>query len=428
MIGVVGLSHLGVNTAAALSAKGFDVVGFDDRSGVVEGLRRSGPNFFEPGLAELLAEHAARISYSPDVQALRSCDVVIFALDVATDDAGVSDTTELQRLIAVVMERTANAKAVYVLLSQVTPGTTRTLAERYRDRAPQFFYQVETLVFGNAVERALRPERFIVGCGDPRRPLPEAYHEVLAAFDCPVLPMRYESAELAKISINLFLTSSVTTANVLAEVCETIGADWGEIVPALRLDRRIGPHAYLSAGLGIAGGNLERDWATVARLAAQHGAEASLVEAWRRNSAHRRDWALQVLHRELLCHHADAAIAVWGLAYKPDTTSTKNSPSLRFLSALPPNVAVAAYDPQAKIEPSAAVEQVESALAACEQADALVVMTPWKEFRDIDPTAVAKVMRGRLLVDPYGVLDAERCAAGGFHYLRLGRGPERADA
>src|SRR5262249_28035441 len=153
--------------------------------------------------------------------------------------------------------------AVLVILSQVQPGYTRALRQRLDDvlgcKEISLYYQVETLVFGRAVERALKPERFMVGCGDPARPLPASYQELLAAFGCPILPMCYESAELSKIAINVFLTASVTATNTLAEICEHIGADWAEIVPALRLDKRIGPFAYLSPGLGLAGGNLERD-------------------------------------------------------------------------------------------------------------------------------------------------------------------------
>src|SRR5262249_61279085 len=128
------------------------------------------------------------------------------------------------------------------------------------------YYQGKTLVFGQAVERALKPERPIVGCAEPAAPLEARFRTVLSAFGCPILPMRYESAELAKISINCCLVASVTVANTLAQVCEKIGADWGEIAPALKLDRRIGAYAYLAPGLGIAGGNLERDLATVQRL------------------------------------------------------------------------------------------------------------------------------------------------------------------
>src|SRR5207253_8820951 len=137
----------------------------------------------------------------------------------------------------------------------------------------------------------------------------KAYAELLSAFDCPVLVMRYESAELTKISINMCLVSSVSVANTMAELCVKIGADWSEIVPALKLDKRIGEYAYLSPGLGIAGGNLERDLATVVSLANEFGTDDGVVDAWISNSRYRRDWALMVLHRVVLSHLGNPVLA-----------------------------------------------------------------------------------------------------------------------
>ena len=140
--------------------------------------------------------------------------------------------------------------------------------------------------------------------------------------------MLYESAELAKISINCCLVASVSVANMLAELCEGIGATGRKSCRRSGPDRRIGPFAYLSPGLGIAGGNLERDLATVCRLAEAHGSDAGVVKAWRHNSRYRRDWAVRTIRKALLDANPHAEIAVWGLAYKENTDSVKNSPSL----------------------------------------------------------------------------------------------------
>jgi UDPglucose 6-dehydrogenase len=233
--------------------------------------------------------------------------------------------------------------------------------------------------------------------------------------------MRYESAELAKISINCCLVASVSVANTLAELCERIGADWSEIVPALKLDKRIGQHAYLSPGLGIAGGNLERDLATVCNLADRHGTDAGVVRAWIANSRHRRDWALRTLHREVLAKVDDPVIAVLGLAYKQDTHSTKNSPALALLEGLKP-FRVRVFDP---VVPASAANHpkchaARSELEACEGADALAVMTPWAQFGKIDPWEIAKRLRGKVALDPYGTLKVDACRAAGLFYHTLG--------
>jgi UDPglucose 6-dehydrogenase len=241
--------------------------------------------------------------------------------------------------------------------------------------------------------------------------------------------MRYESAELAKIAINIFLTASVTATNTLAEVCERIGADWTEIVPALQLDRRIGPHAYLSPGLGLAGGNLERDLATVQGLAAEHGSDARIIDAYVANSRYRRDWVLRTLHTGLAGAGSRPTVALWGLAYKANTHSTKNSAALTLIEGLEA-VAVRAYDPQVVLTPSSGVgvRQEATPHGACAGADALAVMTPWPEFTQIDLAAVRSAMRGRLLVDPYGCLDGGRAQGLGFSYFKLGHPTSVADS
>jgi len=254
VVGFAGLTHLGLVSALALASKGFRVVGYDGDAARVRDIAAGRLPVVEPGLDELARGCAQRISFSSQVKDLGACDLVYISTDVPTDDRGESDLSGISASIGQVIA-SLSPRALLVVLCQVPPGFTRALPLP----SERLFYQVETLVFGRAVERATRPERYIVGCADPAKPLPEAFAAVLGAFGCPILPMRYESAELAKIAINCCLVASVTIANTLAELSERIGADWREIVPALKLDARIGQGAYLAPGLGIAGGNLERD-------------------------------------------------------------------------------------------------------------------------------------------------------------------------
>ena len=421
-VGFAGLTHLGLVSAAAAAERGFAVTAFDPDRARVEALPRGELPVVEPGLPDLVAANRARLAFTGAAADLAACDVVYVAADVPTDDAGAGDLALIGALIETVDAAMA-PEAALVVLSQVPPGFTRGL----RRAAARRFYQVETLVFGRAVERALRPERFILGCADPAAPLPDALAGFLGAFGCPILPMRYESAELAKIAINMCLASSISTANMLAEVCEKIGADWAEIVPALRLDRRIGPHAYLAPGLGIGGGNLERDLVAACRLADAHGTDAGVVRAWIANSAHRRDWALAQVHERVIARAPDPTLAVLGLAYKADTASTKNSPALALLAGLMPYT-VRVYDPVVAPRPEFHPRLVgaASALEACAGADAVAIMTPWDEFRALAPAAIAARLRGRTAIDPYGVLDAGACRAAGLDRVALGAPPPAA--
>jgi UDPglucose 6-dehydrogenase len=422
-VGFAGLSHLGLVSAAALASRGVPVVGFDRDAAAVAAISRGELPVVEPGLPELVAA-STRPIFTANAADLRTCDVVYLSLDVATDDAGQSDLEPFNSLIDVVWPHVSST-ATLVVLSQVPPGFTRELAQTRMSASPRpaaLYGQVETLIFGRAVERALHPERYMVGCADPSQPLPAAYAHVLELFGCPVLRMRYESAELAKISINFFLVSSLSTTNMLAEVCEQVGADWDEIAPALRLDARIGPKAYLGPGLGFGGGNLGRDLATIKRISEERGTDTRIIDAWRTNSTYRRDWALRLLRSDVFERMPDASLAVWGLAYKQHTASTKNSPSVALLDAMDSERRIAAYDPAAEL-PARLRERVAiaaDALSACTDADVLLVMTPWPDFRDVSLDRVAAAMRGRTIIDPNGVVDAGRAAAAGFAHYRLG--------
>jgi UDPglucose 6-dehydrogenase len=412
------MTHLGLVSAAAVASAGFETICFDRDEALVAKLRNGLLPVLEPDLPELIAANGARQSYSTDAADIARCDVVYVAPDIATDDEGRSDASALRGLIELV-GAVLRKDAIAVVLSQVEPGFTRSMSVPEPARR---YYQVETLVFGRAVERATRPERYIVGCADPERPLDPRYRAVLDAFNCPVLPMLYESAELAKISINCCLVASVSVANMLAELCEAIGADWSEIVPALKLDRRIGPSAYLAPGLGIAGGNLERDLATICRLAEAHGGDADVVKAFRHDSRYRRDWAARTIRKALLDQHPHAKIAVWGLAYKENTHSVKNSPSLATIRQLK-GVPIRVHDPvvPASAAGDATVAGAREPLQATAGAEALMILTPWPDYRRIAPAEIARSLRGKIVLDPYAVLDRMAAEAAGLAYYTLGR-------
>ena len=415
VIGFAGLTHLGLNSAVASAARGFDVIGYHDEAALVLQLTNGMPHVREPQLPELMRDHGARLTFTSRIEDIVGCDIVYVSADVPTDDEGRSDLTPIDAMINRVTAE-MRPDALLVILCQVPPGFTRQLAWP----ADRLFYQVETLVFGQAMGRAMYPERIIIGVSEPEATLPEVLVKYLNVFECPLLPMRYESAELAKISINMCLVASVSVANMLSEVCEQIGADWSEIAPALKLDKRIGQHAYLSPGLGIAGGNLERDLATVLRFAEQYETDGGVVSAFVANSRHRRDWALHTLRRLILDEKPDTFVALLGLTYKENTNSLKNSPAIALVNALAPRP-LTAYDPQAESNAYAPhVTRAATALNAASGADVLAVMTPWPEFRSITTEQLLTRMRGRTVLDPYRVLDGRSLRAAGFTYATLG--------
>lgn len=424
MIGFLGLTHLGLVSAAGAAERGARVLVHDLDPDVVTAVGAGCLPVHEPGLREAIERAGDRLRFTSRAADLEHCDVIYVAPDVPTLAGGASDVAIVDRYLDVAAA-IAPAGSCVVVLSQVQPGFTRPHRPLVERSGRTLAYQVETLVFGRALDRAVRPERTIVGLPDSAVPLHPAHRAFLERFEAPIISMRYESAELCKIAINALLVSSVATTSMLAGICEAVGADWYELIPALRLDARIGPSAYLAPGLGVGGTNLGRDIATIDRLAREHGPDASLVAAWRAVSATAAGWPLRILIERAPLAAADAAVGVWGLAYKQDTASTRGSAGVTLARTLAAaGIRTAAYDPVAEpvVIASPSFVRVDDPLAACSGADALVVTTPWPAFRDSDMAAVRRELRGKLVIDPFGLLDPTAVADEGLTHLTAGRG------
>jgi UDPglucose 6-dehydrogenase len=417
-IGFAGLTHLGLNSLVASAERGFATVGFHEDDTLVQNLRNGVININEPHLLDFYQKNKNQISFSNDPNSLKECDIIYISTDVPTDNFGLSDLTSVNTLINNVI-RNINSNAILVILCQVPPGFTRTIKWPIN----QLYYQVETLIFGRAIDRALNPERFIIGTSDKAKELPFNYLNYLEAFSCPILQMSFESAELAKISINMFLVSSVTTSNILAELCEKLGADWFDIIPALKLDKRIGPFAYLNPGLGIAGGNLERDLRTVLDFAKKYNTDANTVSSWIYNSKHRKNWVWNLLKDLLLNNQSEnkPTFSILGLTYKENTHSLKNSASIELLAKLT-DYAVKVYDPAApsdfSLQNVIRVTKMEDTL---NDADFLIIMTPWAEFKFLKTADLVKRMKGKIIIDPYKILAELDLVQNGFKYFTIGK-------
>jgi UDPglucose 6-dehydrogenase len=287
-------------------------------------------------------------------------------------------------------------------MSQVQPGYTRSLTKKY---GLEFIYQVETLVFGQALHRALNPERFIVGLPNWNDKLNKTYEAFLLSYSVPIFKMDFESAELSKIAINLYLASTLTTTNALAEICEFIGADWELIKPALRLDKRIGSHAYLTPGLGISGGNIERDISTALRFSDNLKGSKQVFESMRSHSANRKLWPSQVLRREFPRTKQRPKITVWGLAYKRNTHSIKNSPAIANIANLFTDYDLHVSDPLIKECPPYTnyVTYHDNPLSALENSNALLILTDWEIYSQFSSKQILENMENTIIIDPYGI-------------------------
>ena len=396
IIGFVGLSHLGLVSLCAATNKGCDVIAYDLHiDAKLINAHSIGIN--EPGLNSIFKKNKKRIKITKNIQDLSKCDLIYISKDVPTNSNGKSDLKPIKKIV----KRLSflYKKPILIILSQVNPGFTR----KIKWNKKKLFYQVETLVFGNALKRALKPERIIIGSNNSNEKIDPKLKSFLNKFKCPILNMNYESAELAKISINMFLVSSITTTNLLSELSTRIGAHWTDISKALKLDRRIGGHAYLNPGLGISGGNLERDVNSVIQMNKKMNLDSRMFEYWKKKSQYYKNWPIRKfleLKKKIKINN----ISILGLTYKPDTDSLKNSPSLEIISKLKREYSLTLYDPVIKSLTSKNYNFSNSIIEAVKDSDLIFIMTPWKQFKILNSKKITKMLSRKIIIDPFEVI------------------------
>jgi len=414
-LGFVGLTHLGLNYLAASAQKKFSVTGVDTDSKKVLKLNKNIIEYEEPNLKKVILKNNKNIRFSNDFKNLKKCNLVFISQDVKTSTSGKSDLKNLLILINKTIKH-LNKNAILVVLSQMKPGFMRSINIDHK----KLYHQVETLIFGKAFNRALYPERIIVGCQSKFNEINPIYLRYLKSFKCPILKMEYESAEIAKISINLLLASSVTTTNILSELCEKMSADWNDIVPALKLDKRIGKFAYIKPGLGISGGNIERDIVTVKSLLSKKSPPGLLLKNMLENSQYMKSWIGRILTKEIILDKKNKiSIGIVGAAYKENTNSIKNSPIINLLNYLKDKKNISIYEPMLNLElKNKNIQQVKDLNKLINKNKILIFMRPWVNQKEIKN--IHKNLNNKLIIDPYRVINFKDQKNKSNKYFTLG--------
>jgi UDPglucose 6-dehydrogenase len=320
-IAFFGLTHLGLTYLAATSQKGIKTTGFDIDNSKVNRLNNYQTDIKEPKLLSILKKN--KVKFSSDLNKIKEYGIVYFAYDVPTNKYLKSDFNFIKEKINELIPHLAK-DADLIILSQVKPGFTR----KIKWKKEHLYYQIETLIFGDAIKRAIKPERIIIGSYNNK--LNSNFKRYLNEFTKKLLVINYESAELGKLSINLFLSASVSMTNTIAEVCEKTSSSWGEIKEILKTDRRIGKFAYLNPGLGLSGGNIERDHINFLKITKSLKIKEKLVTSLIKDSSKRKEW----LNNKLKKHQNDIKknILLFGITYKKNTNSIKNAPSINMIN------------------------------------------------------------------------------------------------
>ena len=425
-LAVVGLWHLGCVAAAALAKLGHTVRATDFDAEAVRKLQQGIPPVYEPGLAELIAQQvqAGGLSFvTPCAEAFAGAAHVFITFDTPVDDNDESDLTPILSAVDAIAEHAPSGTAV-VVMSQVPVGTCQQLAERLRARAPQrsfrLVYHPENLRLGEALRTFLEPDFLLVGAEQEAEA--DRLLALYASISAPRLKMSTHSAELAKHALNAFLATSISFVNELANLAEACGADVRDVVRALRQDRRIGPHAFLNPGPGFSGGTLGRDIQTLRQLGATTGRRTLQLDATLAVNRERLPYLVETL-RQACGRLRGIRVGLLGLTYKPGTNTLRRSHALalahRLLQA---GTEVRAYDPQIR-EPrpeTVGLTLCADAYQAAESADALLVVTPWPEFKSLDWGRLRRTMRQPALIDAHNCLDDRAARHAGLHYFGTG--------
>lgn len=428
-IAVVGLWHQGVVAAACLAEMGHDVVGADRDVATVERLAGGAAPLYEPSLDDLLRAGiaAGRLSFTTDdAAAAGEADFVFVAFDTPVDE---HDESDLRGIFACV-DRIAPALrpgTTVLVTAQVPVGTCDELAAIAASRSPHagigFAYMPENLRLGQAIERFKTPALPVIGTDD--RNVFERLLSVLGPLAPEWQHVSLRTGEMVKHALNAFLGVSITFANELGNICDVVGADGKRVGEVLRLEPRVGAKAMLLPGLGFSGGTLARDMQTLRRLGREHDVPTRLLDgAWNANGEQNR-MVVRKLQR-VLGDLSKARVAVLGLTYKAETSTLRRSAALEVIGDLVrAGSEVHAHDPRAdheELRSQSGFRFHDDPLDAVSRADAVVLMTPWPSYRELDFAELRRRMTGTYLLDTAGLWSADALEALGFAYDDIGRG------
>jgi UDPglucose 6-dehydrogenase len=423
-IGVIGVGWVGLVTAACFAELGHPVVARDIVAEKVAALSAGQTTIHEPGLDELLTRNAERLTFTTEMgQLLDSARLLFVCVDTPPTRSGDAD---LSRVRSVVEELPAEGRHVLVMKSTVPAGTGQAIR---RDRPGLAYVSCpEFLKEGSAVADFMHPDRVVIGADTGYEEAGDAVATLYGPLGGEIVRTDVASAEMIKLASNAFLATKISFVNEIANVCEEVGADVGEVARGMGLDQRIGP-SFLRAGIGYGGSCFPKDVSALKMLAGNTGYHFQLLNAVIEVNELQKRRVVQ----KLLGHLGSLVgkrVALLGLAFKPQTDDMREASSLVLAARLQGEGAtVSAYDPVAATAARDLLDGVElreSALEALEGADAAVLVTEWPEFAALDWAEASGRMAQPLLIDGRNFLDADALRAAGFEYEGIGRAAAEA--
>ena len=438
-LAMIGTGYVGLVSGVCFADFGHDVVCVDVDACKIARLERGGIPIFEPGLDTLVRRNtrAGRLSFATDLAgAVSDADAVFIAVGTPSRRGdGHADLTYVHAAAAEIAESIAGAidgYTVVVTKSTVPVGTGDAIEARLLERLPRERFDVvsnpEFLREGAAIEDFKRPDRVVVGLpadASPRaREVMEGIYRPLNINKTPLVFVDRRTSELIKYASNAFLATKITFINEMADLCEAVGGDVQDVARGIGLDKRIGPK-FLHAGPGYGGSCFPKDTLALTKTATDAGVELSIVDAVVGANSVRKSRMADKVVRACGGSVEGLTIGVLGLSFKPNTDDMRDAPSLTVIPRLQAaGATVRAHDPEAAEEAAKHLDGVEFAASpadAARDADALVLITEWDEYRGLDLGALHRTMRGDVLVDLRNVYTAAEAEAAGLRYTGVGK-------
>ncbi len=430
-LSVVGCGYLGATHAACMSSLGFEVIGVDTDPEKIATLSKGELPFYEPGLDTLLASEikTGRLTFTTDFSAVADADVHFICVGTPQSKDGLAaDLTYVKSAVQAIAPHLKNGSLV-VGKSTVPVGTAQGLRAQLAQSAPQadLAWNPEFLREGFAVEDTLTPNRLVVGVANDRAEeiLKEVYKPIID-LGTPWIRADLPTSELVKVAANSFLATKISFINAMAEVCEAAGGDVTVLAKAIGYDPRIG-NRFLQAGIGFGGGCLPKDIRAFMARAEELGAKQAL-EFLREIDAinlRARQRVIDVVRAELTDDLTAYKIAVLGAAFKPDSDDVRDSPALDIAAQLQAaGASVIVHDPKAIENARKRFPKLGFAVTVQEcvkESDLILHLTEWREYRELDPKALASLVKKKIVIDGRNALDRDKWRAAGWQFHALGR-------
>jgi UDPglucose 6-dehydrogenase len=429
-IAVIGTGYVGLVTGACFAEFGVDVTCVDIDSEKIARLSSGEMPIYEPGLDQLVTKNmqSGRLQFTTDIkQAVEQALVIFLAVGTPPKSDGSPDLSFVEAAADSVAEY-MNGYKVIVTKSTVPIGTGEHLRSRIREKNPRLNFGIvsnpEFLREGAAINDFMRPDRVVIGSRDEEAiAIMRDLYRPLYLIEAPFVLTSLEAAELTKYAANAFLATKISFINEIASLCESIGCDVHDVAKAIGMDRRIGSK-FLHPGPGFGGSCFPKDTQAFASVAREFGRDSLIVDAVIEVNRRQRKAMLPKIER-LVGSLEGKTIAILGLAFKPETNDMRESPSIEIIEGLLKSGAtVRAYDPVAMLEAAELLPDVSYAddeYSAVTNADALVFVTEWNQFRALDMRRIRDLMRSPRIADLRNIYEPEDMRELGFEYVGVGR-------